>query len=94
MLLLLPCPFTSPTRPVARSIAEGIIKRSGIAGYQLGKTKVFLRAGQMAVLDKLRGDKLAAAATVMQRHTRGWLARAQYRRDLDSVLCLQVGQEG
>jgi len=40
-----------------RDIAQGILQRSGIApgaGYQLGVSKVFLRAGQMAILDKQR----------------------------------------
>ena len=49
-----------------RGIAEGILARSSIApgsGYQLGQSKVFLRAGQMAVLDKARTEKLTGAAT-------------------------------
>lgn len=73
-----------------RQIAEGVLKVSGITGYQLGTSKVFLRAGQMAMLDKQRTEKLSAAATVMQRHTRGWLARLHYKEALVSVVRMQV----
>lgn len=76
--------------PARRQIAEGILKSSGISGYQLGTSKVFLRAGQMAMLDKQRTEKLSKAATVMQRHARGWLARLHYKRDLLAVVRMQV----
>jgi myosin-5 len=66
------------------------MKLSGISGYQLGTSKVFLRAGQMAMLDKQRTEKLSKAATVMQRHTRGWLARVHYKEALLSVVRMQV----
>lgn len=42
---------------LSRDIVQAIVERSGIqagSGYQLGVSKVFLRAGQMAILDKLR----------------------------------------
>lgn len=73
-----------------RQIAEGILKASGIAGYQLGTSKVFLRAGQMAMLDKQRTDKLTAAATVLQRHARGWLARNHFKAAQQAVVRMQV----
>lgn len=75
---------------ICRQIAEGILKSSGISGYQLGTSKVFLRAGQMAMLDKQRTEKLSKAATVMQRHARGWLARLHYKQDLLAVVRMQV----
>lgn len=77
-----------------RQIAEGIMKVSGISGYQLGTSKVFLRAGQMAMLDKQRTEKLSKAATVMQRYTRGWLARQHYKKALGQVVFLQVPRPG
>jgi myosin-5 len=73
-----------------RQIAEGILKLSGIFGYQLGTSKVFLRAGQMAMLDKQRTEKLSKAATVLQRHTRGWIARQHYKQALVLVVRMQV----
>ena len=63
---------------------------SGITGYQLGTSKEFLRAGQMAMLDKQRTEKLSKAATILQRHARGWLARLHYKAALLSVVRMQV----
>lgn len=77
-----------------RQIAEGIIKKSGIEGYQLGTFKVFLRAGQMAVLDKQRTEVLSRAAVSLQRFARGFLARRSYQQALESVLRLQAWGRG
>lgn len=46
--------------------------------FQLGKTKVFLRAGQMAELDAQRAKILGKSAKVIQKHARGCLARSRY----------------
>ena len=61
-----------------------------VQGYQLGKTKVFLRAGQMAQLDKLRTVLMHNSAVTIQRHVRGLLARHQYQRQLRAAIRLQV----
>lgn len=77
-------------------IAEGVLERASLdhKGYQLGKTKVFLRAGQMAVLDKLRTDKLSRAAITIQRFARGYLGRLHARKRLAAVVCIQAGARG
>ncbi|GBG00632.1 myosin [Raphidocelis subcapitata] len=80
-----------------RDIALAILERSGISsgeGYQLGVSKVFLRAGQMAILDKQRTERLTAAATVIQRYARGHLARVHFRQAKVAVLTLQSGARG
>jgi len=41
---------------------------------QIGKTKVFLRAGQMADLDTRRSEVLGKAASIIQRKVRTFLA--------------------
>jgi len=54
------CPLPSQNHAphrLDRDIALAILEGSGIqpgSGYQLGASKVFLRAGQMAILDKQR----------------------------------------
>uniref|UniRef100_A0A8C1QKS2 Methyl-CpG binding domain protein 3b n=1 Tax=Cyprinus carpio TaxID=7962 RepID=A0A8C1QKS2_CYPCA len=48
--------------------------------YCFGKTKVFFRAGQVAVLEKLRGDRLHAAGVLIQSWVRGWLQHRHYQR--------------
>ncbi|KAK9009786.1 hypothetical protein V6N11_036312 [Hibiscus sabdariffa] len=55
-----------------------ILEKSNLKGYQIGKTKVFLRAGQMAELDAMRAEVLARAASLIQRKVRTYLARKYY----------------
>ena len=51
---------------------------------------MFLRAGQMAVLDKLRTELMRASAVIVQRHMRGFVARRQYARIRWAVFTIQV----
>ncbi|KAF4394675.1 hypothetical protein G4B88_011136 [Cannabis sativa] len=44
----------------------------------IGKTKVFLRAGQMAELDACRSEVLGRSASVIQRKVRSYLARKSF----------------
>ncbi|KAI3874409.1 hypothetical protein MKW92_047464 [Papaver armeniacum] len=46
---------------------QKILDKKGLKGYQIGKTKVFLRAGQMAELDARRAEVLGNAARTIQR---------------------------
>lgn len=52
-----------------------LLEKVGLEGYQIGKTKVFLRAGQMADLDARRNEVLGRAATSIQRKFRSYLFR-------------------
>ncbi len=56
----------------------------------MGKTKVFLRAGQMAVLDKLRTELMNRSAITIQRHVRGFLQGRDYRRTRRATITLQA----
>jgi len=67
-----------------REALEGILAAADVQGWQIGKTKVFLRAGQMAVLDVLRQHKLNAAAIEIQRRARAFVKRKQFQ-DLRSA---------
>lgn len=55
-----------------------ICDRMGLKGYQIGKSKVFLRAGQMAELDARRIEVLANAARLIQRQIQTYLARKEF----------------
>ncbi|XP_061833885.1 unconventional myosin-Vb isoform X2 [Nerophis lumbriciformis] len=57
--------------------------------YVFGRTKVFFRAGQVALLERLRAERLRAAAVVLQSLVRGWLARIHYTRTLWATVTLQ-----
>ncbi|XP_078168747.1 myosin-17-like isoform X2 [Carex rostrata] len=55
-----------------------ILDKLGLANYQIGKMKVFLRAGQMADLDARRTEVLGRAARTIQRQIRTHIARKQF----------------
>ncbi|KAI3746816.1 hypothetical protein L6452_09257 [Arctium lappa] len=44
-----------------------LLEKAKIQGYQIGKTKIFLRAGQMAELDARRSEVLGRSASIVQR---------------------------
>ncbi|KAI4300104.1 hypothetical protein L6164_033518 [Bauhinia variegata] len=55
-----------------------ILEKVGLKGYQIGKTKVFLRAGQMADLDTRRSEVLGKSASIIQRKVRSYLGRRNF----------------
>ncbi|XP_014490889.1 myosin-6-like [Vigna radiata var. radiata] len=55
-----------------------LLDRANLKDYQIGKTKVFLRAGQMAELDACRAEVLGMSASVIQRKVRTFLCRKHY----------------
>ncbi|XP_078115347.1 unconventional myosin-Vb [Sander vitreus] len=57
--------------------------------YCFGKTKVFFRAGQVAVLERLRAERLRVAAVIIQSRVRGWLARIRYTRICWATVTIQ-----
>ncbi|MQM03597.1 hypothetical protein Taro_036381 [Colocasia esculenta] len=61
-----------------KAACAGICDKMGLKGYQIGKTKVFLRAGQMAELDARRIEILANAARLIQRQIRTHLTRKEF----------------
>ncbi|GAV72973.1 Myosin_head domain-containing protein/IQ domain-containing protein/DIL domain-containing protein/Myosin_N domain-containing protein [Cephalotus follicularis] len=55
-----------------------ILDKRGLKGYQIGKAKVFLRAGQMAELDARRAEVLGNAARTIQRQIRTYIASKEF----------------
>ncbi|KAK4366137.1 hypothetical protein RND71_014017 [Anisodus tanguticus] len=55
-----------------------LLEKVGLEGYQIGKTKVFLRAGQMAELDARRTEVLGRSASIIQRKVRSYMARRSF----------------
>lgn len=56
---------------------------------QLGKTKVFLRAGHMAELDARRAEVLSTAAKIIQRRRRTHIARKHFIAVREAAIYLQ-----
>ncbi|XP_058770978.1 myosin-9-like isoform X1 [Vicia villosa] len=55
-----------------------ILEKVGLTGYQIGKTKIFLRAGHMAELDARRAYMLSSSATIIQKQTKTYFSRKTY----------------
>ncbi|KAK4794857.1 hypothetical protein SAY86_012851 [Trapa natans] len=60
------------------TVCKNLLVKIGLEGYQIGKTKVFLRAGQMAELDAQRTEILGRSASIIQRKARSYLARRSF----------------
>ncbi|KAI8554940.1 hypothetical protein RHMOL_Rhmol05G0134900 [Rhododendron molle] len=80
--------FISRFRVIAPDVLDGrydeitaskrLLEKVGLEGYQIGKTKVFLRAGQMAELDARRSEVLGRSACIIQRKVRSCFARKSF----------------
>ncbi|KAF6168634.1 hypothetical protein GIB67_005246 [Kingdonia uniflora] len=57
---------------------KNLLEKVDLKGYQIGKTKVFLRAGQMAELDAQRSAVLGRSACIIQRKFRSYLGRRSF----------------
>ncbi|KAE8667505.1 Myosin-11 [Hibiscus syriacus] len=55
-----------------------ILEKSGLKGFQVGLTKIFLRAGQMPELDARRAEVLGGAANIIQRRIRTHISRKRF----------------
>ncbi|GLU14293.1 hypothetical protein SLE2022_308710 [Rubroshorea leprosula] len=66
-----------------------ILDKKGLKGYQIGKTKIFLRAGQMAELDARRAEVLGNAARTIQRKIRTYIARKEFIAVREAAIKLQ-----
>ncbi|KAH9729022.1 Myosin-6 [Citrus sinensis] len=71
-----------------------LLEKVGLEGYQIGKTKVFLRAGQMADLDARRTEVLGRSASIIQRKVRSYLSRKNYIMLRRSAIHIQAACRG
>jgi len=67
-----------------------LLDKMGLQGYQIGKTKVFLRAGQMAELDARRSEVLGNSAKIIQRKVRSYIARKEFLALRNASIHLQA----
>lgn len=71
---------------------DGFWGRNLIASFlwQIGKSKVFLRAGQMAELDARRNEVLGISASIIQRKVRSYLTRKRFVLLRQSAIQIQA----
>ncbi|KAE8668077.1 Myosin-6 [Hibiscus syriacus] len=67
-----------------------ILEKSNLGGYQIGKTKVFLRAGQMAELDGQRAEILGRSSTKIQRKCCTYMCRKKFVSLRSSAIQIQA----
>lgn len=62
--------------------------------YQCGKNKIFFRAGQVALLERIRAERLRECATVLQRNIKMRIYRKRYLKLKEATLRLQCLARG
>ncbi|WZY81644.1 hypothetical protein YC2023_028028 [Brassica napus] len=76
-----------------KAACASICDKMGLKGYQVcqaqGKTKIFLRAGQMAELDARRTEVLAGATRLIQRQIRTYLTRKEFLGQKKATIFVQ-----
>eukprot|EP00887_Chlorella_sp_A99_P002927 scaffold24.g2927.t1 len=75
-------------------IVRRVLSASRMEGWQLGRTRAFLRAGQLAQLEGSRGRRLAAAAVRIQAAFRGLHARRELRAVRSAAVRIQSAWRG
>ena len=58
--------------------------------YAFGKTKIFFRAGQVAMMEKLRADRLNKSAAIIQRFVKMFIYRRKYLKIRAIALKIQT----
>ncbi|KAK6164324.1 hypothetical protein DH2020_001188 [Rehmannia glutinosa] len=71
------------------AVCKRLLEKVGLEGYQIGKTKVFLRAGQMAELDARRTEVLGRSASIIQRKIRSYMAKKSFTMLRCSAIFIQ-----
>jgi myosin-5 len=92
-LLMLPTQFPNPTTDTAfKNATETLLKHLNLdeRTYQLGLTKVFMKAGIIGLLEDRRTVKMGNAAMAMQKHVRRIYAERAYAIQKKAVLRFQA----
>ncbi|KAL8159065.1 hypothetical protein V2J09_000602 [Rumex salicifolius] len=84
------CPEVVKGSTEEKAACAKILEKMGLQGYQVGKNKIFLRAGQMAELDARRAEKLSNAAKTIQRKTKTFITRRRFHALCNATTSLQA----
>ncbi|KAL3647675.1 hypothetical protein CASFOL_008643 [Castilleja foliolosa] len=71
------------------AVCKKLLEKVGLEGYQIGKTKVFLRAGQMAELDARRTEVLGKSAIIIQNKFRSYMSKKSFVQMRRSAIFIQ-----
>ncbi|KAF8098341.1 hypothetical protein N665_0268s0010 [Sinapis alba] len=73
-----------------QALTEKILRKLGLGNYQLGRTRVFLRAGQIGILDSRRAEVLDASARIIQRRLRTFVTHQNFIAARASAISIQA----
>ncbi|PIO66779.1 hypothetical protein TELCIR_11496 [Teladorsagia circumcincta] len=76
------------TVPTKQTVKKTVAGQEG--KFALGKTKIFFRTGQVALLERIRVETLSVSATVIQSTWRRFVARRKYLVLRKSLLTIQI----
>ena len=77
------------------NVARQILKDSNLeTTWQIGTTKVFLRAGQMASLDMIRHKKMTTSAVFIQKIQKGRFQKNQFQAMKRAAVCVAKWARG
>ncbi|XP_057301771.1 unconventional myosin-Va-like isoform X2 [Hydractinia symbiolongicarpus] len=62
--------------------------------FQLGKTKIFFRAGAVAYLERLRSDMLKRSCIKIQKNVKSWIMCRKYRKLRKATILIQAWIKG
>eukprot|EP00803_Ostreobium_quekettii_P000595 evm.model.scf_649.4 EVM.evm.TU.scf_649.4 scf_649:26519-48447(+) len=77
-----------------KELCKEIVTKAGVEDFQMGISKLFLRSGGLAILDKKRTELLMASATRIQKSVKGYLQRKRYQKTLKAVVVIQAHTRG
>ncbi|KAJ3105937.1 Myosin type-2 heavy chain 1 [Phlyctochytrium planicorne] len=84
--------WTTDAKALTSTIVSSAI--SAEDKYQMGLTKIFFRAGQLAFLEKLRSEKLRDCVVLIQKNIRKIVYRNRYRRMRQAAIKIQTAYRG
>ncbi|XP_042961237.1 myosin-15 isoform X1 [Carya illinoinensis] len=73
-----------------KAVTENILRKLKLENFQLGRTKVFLRAGQIGILDSRRAEILENAAKRVQRRFQTYISRRDFISTRAAASALQA----
>ncbi|KAF4317489.1 hypothetical protein G195_009144, partial [Phytophthora kernoviae 00238/432] len=77
------------TAEAVRELLQNHLMAGKESEYQVGKTRVFFRKGALEALEELRTRKFNAAAVVLQRYAKKWMAMAMFQKVKEAAIVVQ-----
>ncbi|CCI45955.1 unnamed protein product [Albugo candida] len=77
-------------RPITHTLLDTYLLPSQSDSYQIGKSKIFFRKGVLEGLEEMRTAKLNAAAIILQRYAKKWMAQALFHTTRRATIRIQT----